>query len=360
MQGYTAAEAKALTARQVVVEYGADLLDDEDQVVGDLTPDLAGGTVARSNYAAVHGTVDLTLHRALDWGTARVRPWQTVDRGRDDGPPKPRRLRPHDPGPGGHRRGHRDLRGPGPRQTPPTPARARGHLRRPGRDLLPRRGPPGDHGRGRDRPPGPVRRDRPGHDHDRPAGVATRPLRPRDLAPGRERPPGRDRLSGPVGGPGRPIPVRALPVPGRPARRVDPRPGRPPDQHRRPRPDPDHGHVRPGDLVAIRPGRPRRPARRGGGPLHRGPPGRRPRAASSRHRSGPPTRPPSLAIGNQEIDQAERRTRTLEIETGPLPVLGHFDVARIEDPALGSLKVLTRSHEIPLDGGDVSLTLEVL
>lgn len=78
MDAYTPTEYAILTARHVTVGYGADLLNEQDQVIDDLSPDLVGGVVERNNYASVHGTCDLELLRALPWTTVRVRPWQEV------------------------------------------------------------------------------------------------------------------------------------------------------------------------------------------------------------------------------------------------------------------------------------------
>ena len=87
MQSLTAAPREALTTAQVTdvltgpslsVSAGLELLDATDALVEDISDDLLGGTVKRSNYATIHGTVDLSVSRALAWGAARVRPYMTL------------------------------------------------------------------------------------------------------------------------------------------------------------------------------------------------------------------------------------------------------------------------------------------
>lgn len=359
MQPYTAAEAAALVSRQVVVDYGLDLLNDEDQVVGDLTPDLAGGTVARSNYAAVHGTVDLTLHRALDWGTARVRPWQavtgkgvTVRRNlgvyvlttpdtvaTDDDAPTYEvqgldklHLLQHEIGdtyvvPAGTayldaaRQAITDAGVTGlpalfdgtaidkattaplvwllDTEDPATWLRVVN-------DLLAEIGYRG------------LWVDQDGRYRAEPyQSPAVRPVEwTHDLDD--------DRTN--IVGPERTLTTDTF------------------DRVTWWRFVQDDLGVQPVEGAGLY-----TVARPDGGPERR-------RVLKVRAAD----QAALVSIGLQEIDKAERRTRTLEITTGPLPILGHFDVSRIEDPDLGTLKVLTQSHEIPLDGGDVSLTLEVL
>lgn len=359
MQPFTAAEAEALQARQVVVEFGADLLDAQDRVVGDLSPDLSGGAVSRSNYAAVHGTVDLTLHRALDWGTARVRPWQAVQAGAV----KVRRnlgvyvlttpdrvatdedtvtyevqgldklhLLQHEIGDtyvvaagisylDAARQAIADAGVTG------LPALFDGTAQdkttaaplvwlldtddpatwlRVVNDLLAEIGYRGlwvdQDGRFRSEPYlSPVYR---------PVEWTHDLTDPRTNIVGPERTLTTDTFDRVTWWRFVQEDLGVQPVEGAGLYTVT-RPDGGPERRR-------VVSIRAADQAALQ------------------------------------------ARGDQEIDQAERRTRTLEITTGPLPILGHFDVAQIKDPALGTLKVLTRSHEIPLDGGDVSLTLEVL
>ncbi len=67
-----------VTAANLRVDFGAELLDANDQVIEDISEDLAGGEVEHNNFADVHGTCSLQLSRELDWNTARVRPYQTL------------------------------------------------------------------------------------------------------------------------------------------------------------------------------------------------------------------------------------------------------------------------------------------
>lgn len=87
MQALTASPRTALTTSQVTdvltgpslsVSAGLELLDTDDVLVEDISDDLLGGTVQRSNYANVHATVSLSVSRALSWGAARVRPYMTL------------------------------------------------------------------------------------------------------------------------------------------------------------------------------------------------------------------------------------------------------------------------------------------
>ena len=52
----------------------------------------------------------------------------------------------------------------------------------------------------------------------------------------------------------------------------------------------------------------------------------------------------------------------LEIKTGPLPLIWHFDTVMVRDTAMGTdaVKAQVVSWSLPLDGSDMSLTLEVL
>lgn len=67
-----------LTAESVEISAGLDLLDTDNRFVDDISDDLAGGSISRDNYAAVHGTCRLQITRELAWGRDRVRPWMTV------------------------------------------------------------------------------------------------------------------------------------------------------------------------------------------------------------------------------------------------------------------------------------------
>lgn len=87
MQPLTAAPRTALTAAQVTallvapdmtVGFGVELLDANLALVADISADVATGIVHRDNTAAVHGTLDLTVTRALAWGKDRVRPFMLL------------------------------------------------------------------------------------------------------------------------------------------------------------------------------------------------------------------------------------------------------------------------------------------
>lgn len=67
-----------VTAANLTVGFGAELLDANDLLIEDISDDLMGGEVEHQNYADIHGTCSLLLSRALTWSTARVRPYQTL------------------------------------------------------------------------------------------------------------------------------------------------------------------------------------------------------------------------------------------------------------------------------------------
>lgn len=68
-----------LTADALTVSSGCELLDGDDELVGDITDDFVGGTIRRECLAAVHGTCSLQLTRDLAWGRQRVRPYMTLE-----------------------------------------------------------------------------------------------------------------------------------------------------------------------------------------------------------------------------------------------------------------------------------------
>jgi len=77
-QGHTADDVRAiLTDRRAVVAWGVDLLDLNDALIRPLDSALMC-TVSRQMYVAVHGRVELTVGESLDWPNVRVRPWQSV------------------------------------------------------------------------------------------------------------------------------------------------------------------------------------------------------------------------------------------------------------------------------------------
>lgn len=53
-------------------------------------------------------------------------------------------------------------------------------------------------------------------------------------------------------------------------------------------------------------------------------------------------------------------TRIIDGSTGPMPIVGHWDISTIDHPDLGRVKVQTRSWSLPLSGGDVKQQWEVV
>lgn len=76
---YTADQITALiTAPDIAIQQGVDLLDSSDLFVADLSSYLQGGTVSRDCYATVHGSCSLSLTKQLNWGSDRVLPWMIM------------------------------------------------------------------------------------------------------------------------------------------------------------------------------------------------------------------------------------------------------------------------------------------
>ncbi len=65
----------------IVVGAGCELLTMNLDVLDDITDDVVDGSVARSNYATLHGSARLNISRDLPWGRAIVRPYMTVESG---------------------------------------------------------------------------------------------------------------------------------------------------------------------------------------------------------------------------------------------------------------------------------------
>ena len=70
----------------LVVGYGAELLDMGLNVLADLSSTdtggtFAGGNVSRKAYANLHGEGEFAVTQPLDWGTAIIRPYQTLRSG---------------------------------------------------------------------------------------------------------------------------------------------------------------------------------------------------------------------------------------------------------------------------------------
>lgn len=87
MQSLMASPRDALTDAQVSallqadaisIAAGLELLDANDAVVSDISDDLVDGEVEHHNVADVHGTCRVSISRALTWATDRVRPYLTL------------------------------------------------------------------------------------------------------------------------------------------------------------------------------------------------------------------------------------------------------------------------------------------
>lgn len=87
MQQLTAAPRDNLTDDQVTsilqsdalsVDYGVERLDGNDAWVEDISTDVTGGEVDRSNFANIHGSCKLNISRALQWGAVRARPYMLL------------------------------------------------------------------------------------------------------------------------------------------------------------------------------------------------------------------------------------------------------------------------------------------
>jgi hypothetical protein len=84
VQQLTDAPRDTLTATQVehllrdaqlTLAGGLELVDQDLNVLEDLSDDLRGGSVSRNSYADLHATATLRLARRLQWGSAIVRPY---------------------------------------------------------------------------------------------------------------------------------------------------------------------------------------------------------------------------------------------------------------------------------------------
>lgn len=70
-----------LTASNLTVTAGCELLASDLTFVEDISDDLVDGRLERNLYATIHGTCDLTLTRALAWGVDLVKPYMTLSDG---------------------------------------------------------------------------------------------------------------------------------------------------------------------------------------------------------------------------------------------------------------------------------------
>lgn len=77
---YTAAQMQALlVAPDLQVDFGVERLAPNLALVEDISSDVAvAPVVARDNLAVVHGTLTMTVSRALAWGYDRVRPFMLL------------------------------------------------------------------------------------------------------------------------------------------------------------------------------------------------------------------------------------------------------------------------------------------
>lgn len=73
----TADVVALIESEQVSVDAGLELLDADDNVIEDISDDLApeGSMVERGMYRTLHGTCRLRISRELQWGWQRVRPY---------------------------------------------------------------------------------------------------------------------------------------------------------------------------------------------------------------------------------------------------------------------------------------------
>jgi hypothetical protein len=62
----------------VHVEVGLELLDSDDKLIEDITTDLMGGSLRRSNFARVHGTLEVDITKELQWTNQRLKPYMTL------------------------------------------------------------------------------------------------------------------------------------------------------------------------------------------------------------------------------------------------------------------------------------------
>lgn len=359
MRAYTPEEYRLLTARNVTVGFGAELLDENDQVLEDLSADLAGGEVERSNYSTVHGTCTLELLRALDWTTARVRPWQTLRDAAGSArfnlgvyllttPEQPLGEDTTTYTVQGYDKLHLLQHIVGDTYVVAAGTGYLDAVRQAITDAGVTGLPPLFDGTAQDKTlPEPMVWVLDPSDLTTWIGVVN------------------DLLSA--------IGYRGLWVDHDGRFRSEPyqSPAIRPPEWVYDLADPRTNIVGPERTLTvdefeqlnwwrfIRDGLDTRPLegtgqytvdRRDGAPKR----GKIERLTAADQES-------LVAQGDQIVDTDTRVTRKLEISTGPLPILGHFDVATFLDPELGALKVLSHSHTIPLDGGDdVSINLEIL
>ena len=67
-----------ITASNIQVSGGAELLDRSLTVLEDISIGLVSGSVKRGNNDNIHGTCDVVLETELEWGTALIRPYLRI------------------------------------------------------------------------------------------------------------------------------------------------------------------------------------------------------------------------------------------------------------------------------------------
>ncbi|MDN4173912.1 hypothetical protein QWY28_13205 [Nocardioides sp. SOB77] len=72
---------RLLTADEITITSGLDLLNGQNQFVADVSDDLVGWSVDHDNRDAVHQSIRLSIQRELAWGRDRVQPWMVFDDG---------------------------------------------------------------------------------------------------------------------------------------------------------------------------------------------------------------------------------------------------------------------------------------
>lgn len=80
---YTADQVKSIIRNEsaILVSAGCELLNQNLDVLADLTDDFVDGEVKRSNYANIHGIFTFSIARELPWGQAIVRPYMVISDG---------------------------------------------------------------------------------------------------------------------------------------------------------------------------------------------------------------------------------------------------------------------------------------
>jgi len=67
--------------------------------------------------------------------------------------------------------------------------------------------------------------------------------------------------------------------------------------------------------------------------------------------------------GNATVAKMKNWSEIITVQTAPLPIAGHFDVVRYDDPSLQGIstrKMLAHNWELPLDGSDMTWTWEAI